>query len=722
MTLASNAALRHFLIAIAFIGCFFSKTALSQTADLALTDTLSIIKPQSQTEQNFSGDRQYDVVRNRLVRPLRVRVIKQDGEPVENIPVYFELISHPQKAKSFALEDPVAYTDDTGFAETYFTLGSAPGEYQITARINAGQRGSDLIVFNTFARKANWILMLIIGLAGGLGMFLYGMKLMSDGMKKSAGDRLRSILSRLTHNRFIALAVGAFVTMVIQSSSATTVMLISFVQAQLMSFTQSLGIILGANIGTTFTAQIIAFKLTDYALLMVAAGIALMFLGKKEKTATLGETLLGFGLLFYGMQIMSTAMYPLRTYDPFIELLIKLENPIWGLLVGTIFTALIQSSSAFTGILIVLAIQGLLTLEAGIPLIFGANIGTCVTAGLASLNASREAKRVAIAHTAFQIAGVILFILWIPSFVELIRWISPKGSADLSGTAHLAAVVPRQIANAHTIFNIATALIVLPFLKLTADIILRILPEQAVVESEPYQARFLDLSLLSTPALALSMARAEVLRMGDMSRTMVKKIIDPFMERDREALDEIEMIEEEVNYLESKINDYLTRISQQSIPEDQVGEVFQMMYTVTEFEQIADIVAKQLWPRALEWLGGNHQFSEQGKAEILSYHVSSLKQISRAIDTFQNADLKKAKRMKVKFKKYRSMGDDYMRTHYERLREAVPETQASTEYHIDLLEQFRRINGHSTNIARILIEWSGEVKDINSKDSKKKSK
>jgi len=253
---------------------------------------------------------------------------------------------------------------------------------------------------------------LIMTLAGGLAFFLYGMEKMSEGMKKSAGDRMRNILSALTNNRVVGMFVGAFVTMVIQSSSATTVMLVSFVQAQLMTFVQSLGVILGADIGTTVTAQLVAFKLTDYALIMIAVGFALTMFSKKDSTKYMGEAILGFGILFFGMKLMSDAMRPLRTFQPFIDLLKGLENPALGLLVGTLFTALVQSSSAFTGIVIVLAQQGLLTLDAGIPLVMGANIGTCITAGLASIGTSREAKRVAIAHVMFKVGGVLLFIFW----------------------------------------------------------------------------------------------------------------------------------------------------------------------------------------------------------------------------------------------------------------------------------------------------------------------
>ena len=268
---------------------------------------------------------------------------------------------------------------------------------------------SPVFAANNTKGAIDWTVM-IMTLFGGLALFLYGMNKMSDGMKKAAGDSMRKILAAITKNRFLGLIIGAFVTMVIQSSSATTVMLVSFVQAKLMTYVQSIGIILGANIGTTVTAQLIAFKLTDYALAMIAVGFIMTLFSKKESYKYFGEALLGFGILFFGMKLMSDAMHPLRTYEPFINVMRGLENPILGLLIGATFTALIQSSSAFTGIVIVLAQQGLLTIDAGIPMILGANIGTCVTAGLASIGTTREAKRVALAHVLFNTMGVLVFI------------------------------------------------------------------------------------------------------------------------------------------------------------------------------------------------------------------------------------------------------------------------------------------------------------------------
>ena len=378
--------------------------------------------------------------------------------------------------------------------------------------------------------------------------------------------------------------VGAFITMVIQSSSATTVMLVSFVQAGLMTFVQSMGVILGADIGTTVTAQLIAFKLTDYALLMIAIGFSLHMFGKKELTKNGGDVILGFGILFFGMKLMSDAMQPLRTYAVFIDTMKEMENPFLGILIGALFTSLVQSSSATTGVVIVLAQQGLLTLEAGIPLVFGANIGTCITAGLASIGTSREAKRVALAHVIFKLAGVLLFVFWIPWFAELIRMIAVRFD---SGTA-------RQIANAHTIFNVTLALVFLPFTEHFARLIFKFLPLEEKPKDVIMTIKYLNEESISTPAVALDLARAEVARMAKLVWRMLASIIIPFMSdekliekeisdpeekelllreiptkdawrTDLTLLQGIDMREEKIDFIEEKIREYLFNLTSRGI-------------------------------------------------------------------------------------------------------------------------------------------------------------
>jgi len=550
--------------------------------------------------------------------------------------------------------------------------------------------------------------MIIIGLLGGLGLFFFGMKMMSSGMQNSAGARMRIILSNLTHNRIIACGIGIFVTTAIQSSSATCVMLVGFVHSKLMEFRQTLGVILGAAIGTTITAQIIAFKLADYSLLIVTIGFILYLLTGKQKMKNIGETILGFGILFFGMHIMSESMYPLRSYAPFINILYTLENPLFGLLVGTIFTALIQSSSAFIGIVIVLATQGLITLEAAIPLLLGSNLGTAVTTILAGINTSPEAKKVALALTIFKLLGVLLIIWWIPAFARLVAFISPKNPPGLDAMSGLAEILPRQIANAHTLFNVFLAMVFIPLTTLLARLVDWIIPVKitAVEAEEKVETTYLDFNLRNTPSLGLSLAKEEALRVGRFVLDMVMGIIKAFINKDVKVMAHMDKREKQIDFLVTEINQYLMRITRGNITDQRINEAFQIMYTVKEFEQIADVVSKILFKRARTWLSRDLEFSDAGKAELIEYHAKTVKQISRSIEVFRELNLEKAHEMKMKYKKYRTMAFELEKHHYERLREEIVQTVSSSETHLELITAFRTIAGHATNIARMFIEWN----------------
>ena len=556
--------------------------------------------------------------------------------------------------------------------------------------------------------------MLIISLFGGLALFLFGMKQMSEGMKKTAGDKMRSILSALTDNRLIGMTVGAFVTMVIQSSSATTVMLVSFVQAQLMTFVQSLGVILGADIGTTITAQLIAFKLTDYALLMIAIGFFLTMFSNKDSTKYIGEAILGFGLLFFGMKLMSDAMKPLRTFLPFINMLRGLENPMLALIVGTIFTALIQSSSAFTGIIIVLAQQGLLTLDAGIPLVMGANIGTCITAGLASIGTSREAKRVALAHVLFKVGGVALFILWIPVFADIIRWISPVSSG--TGLEKLAAETPRQIANAHTIFNVSLAFIFLPFTTFFANTIIKIYPEKKEEKGVQPITWHLEDTAISTPALAIDLTRSEVLRMTKILGRMREAIIQPFTTNEPlkdevypqlSLVEGVEMREEKLDYLDEKIIRYLRKIGQQELSDNQIQEVYGMMSIVNDIENIGDTIEKNMIPLIAKKSALNMDFSPEGKEELTIYHTKVSKQVNRLKKALSNLDTNKAEKIINKEGKYSALETKYRISHLERLHEERKESIETHEIHMELMDLLKQINVYSGEIAKTIHALGG---------------
>ncbi|MEE4198043.1 MAG: Na/Pi symporter [Bacteroidales bacterium] len=661
-------------------------------------------KPVSDQVLNYSGNLQTQTARLTAQNPLRVLVLDEQGNPVEGIRIQFKRLSFPEGGNNFRIEDTIACTDSRGIAQTNVVLGSVEGEYQVAARIKDFP-SKEIEIFRVFARKSNWVFLLVAGLLGGLGLFLLGMGMMSDGMQNAAGDKMRAILSQLTHNRFVAIGVGSFITMAVQSSSATTVMLVSFVQSKLMKFRQTIGVILGAGIGTTITAQLIAFKLTDYSLLLIGIGFILNSFSNHGLWKNIGKTILGFGILFFGMHIMSDSMSPLRSFAPFLELLVSLENPILGILVGTLFTALIQSSAAFIGIMIIFATQGFLTLEASIPLLLGANIGTAITAILASIKTHREAKQVALAHTLFKVFGVLVFLFWIPQFADVVRFISPKPAEPSMTLNALAGVVPRQIANAHTVFNIMLTLIVVPFTNGFAWFVEKIIPLKAE-EKPAFKTHYLDHGMIKSSSLALNLAKQEVIRIGRLVQDMTSDIIIPFLIKGEGIVDDIKTTEEEVNFLRDEVNNYILKITRENINEDRINEAFQLLYTIKEFEQMADIISTNLIPKAEVWCSRNYEFSEEGKKEIVDYHTRTQKQLSRAITVFAEVNLEKAKAMKQKYKQYRDMEFELEKQHFERLRDDVEESVTSSKTHVELMTNLRAINGHATNIARILLKWS----------------
>ena len=560
------------------------------------------------------------------------------------------------------------------------------------------------------ANAINWGF-LIMGLFGGLSLFLYGMSKMSDGLKKAAGNQMRKILASLTKNRVIALFVGAFVTMVIQSSSATTVMLVSFVQAQLMTYVQSIGIILGANIGTTITAQLVAFKLTDYALLMITVGFALTMFSKKESLKHIGEAVLGFGILFFGMKIMSDSMRPLRSFEPFIDMMRGLENPIFGLMIGAAFTALIQSSSAFTGIVIVLAQQGLLTLEAGIPMVLGANIGTCVTAGLASIGTIREAKRVAIAHVLFNLGGVLIFVWFIPPLAELVRSLSSV--SDLSGMEKLAAETPRQIANAHTIFNISVGLIFLPFTGLLAKQVYRLMPRTEETKGIKPDIWHLDDSQVANPAIAIKLAQTEMLRMIKILSRMLDSCFPPFI-NDEPNRDEvyaqlslvegIKMREEKIDFLEENITNYLFQVSRGELNTSQAEETFSLISMVDNMESVGDIINRNIVPLIYKKQALKESFSTEGEKELIAFHNKVAKQMSRLSEAFSEFNLEMAQKVLKKDVKYQSLEAEYRQAHLVRVQMEETNSVATHEVHMELMDMLKQINVYIGNIAKTITD------------------
>ena len=430
---------------------------------------------------------------------------------------------------------------------------------------------------------------MLVNLGGGLALFLYGMHKMTEALKIVAGERVKDILEKLTTNRFSAAFAGTVVTAVIQSSSITTVLVVGFITAGIMTFQQSIGVILGANVGTTITAQIIAFKVTKAALLLIAAGFFTEILAKNPRLKQFGVMSMGLGLLFFGMELMSQATAPLRSYEPFMQLMREMANPLWGVLIGAVFTALVQSSSATTGIVIVMATQGLLTLETGIALILGSNIGTCVTAMISAFGKPREAMQAATAHVLFNVIGVLLFVGFIPQYADLVRQLSPV-SDNLEGLAQLAADTPRQIANAHTFFNVFNLVLFLGFTTTLARIVLRIvppLPPEPVPETSP---QFLDNYYLDQPAMALERTRLELERIGQKVTAMIRDSLPTLTVGTRERIQALQKRDIEIDSLTDAVALYLRKLTTMNLVEPQPTLINIYFGAANYLENIADIV------------------------------------------------------------------------------------------------------------------------------------
>ncbi len=532
--------------------------------------------------------------------------------------------------------------------------------------------------------------LMLVALFGGMALLLYGMQLVGEGLQQAAGGRMRHILSNITNNRLKGMMAGAFITAVIQSSSATTVMLVGFASSGLMTLAQSVSVILGADIGTTFTVQLIAFKIFDYALLLVGVGFTLVFACRRKVLKFVGQAILGFGFIFFAMKIMSDAMVPLRDSEVMKMLLASLgDQPMVGLIVAAAFSALVHSSAATIGLAITLSLQGLMPLADSIPVIFGANIGTCVTALASSIGARTEAKRVAMAHVFFKVAGVLIFLPFITPFARLVEM--------------TASDVPRQIANAHTLFNAGITVLFLPFSSALAHLIATLVPESQEGEGV-FRSKYLDERMLDTPALALGQAHREALRMADIVSEMLSKTNDAFTREDPELIEFIEEKDNQVDTLERDIKHYLTKLSQQGLSEEQSKREIDTLSFVNNMENIGDIVDRNLMELAKKRLNKGARFSEAGAQEITLLHKKVLQNLELAIAAFASSDRALAQQVLERKLEVSQAERKFRQAHIERLHAGYRESMDTSEIHLDVLTNLKRINSHITAVAYPILE------------------
>ena len=545
----------------------------------------------------------------------------------------------------------------------------------------------------------DWAVM-TMGLFGGLALFLYGMEMMSDALKAVAGERMKDILAKLTTNRFMGAITGAFVTAIIQSSSVTTVLVVGFITAGLMSLAQSIGVIMGANIGTTITAQIVAFKVTKAALLMIGVGFTMLFASKNERTKHYGGMLMGLGLIFFGMSVMSDAMSPLRSYQPFLDLMKTMENPIVGILVAAAFTGLVQSSSATTGIVIVMASQGFITLPTGIALAFGANIGTCVTALLAAIGKPREAVRAALVHVLFNVAGVLVWVGLIDQLAGFVQAMSPT-YPNLTGTERLAAEVPRQIANAHTVFNVANTLLFIGFTSQFARLVEWLVPDRPLEEEAlVVRAKYLDEELLSTPSLALDRVRLEVLHMGERVQEMMSKIMPAIIAGNKEQLAAIQRMDDNVDVLHAQIIGYLGKISGQSLTETQSAEFLRLMEAVNDLENIGDTIETNLVVLGNERIDERVKISKPTQEVLMGFHEAVNKAVWSAVQAVAQKNEVAAQNVTSMKQEITQIVESAAAHQAQRLVAEEPNRIPAYTIEMDIIEKLKRIYYFAKRMAK----------------------
>lgn len=522
--------------------------------------------------------------------------------------------------------------------------------------------------------------------AGGIGLFLFGIKFMGDGLELAAGSKLKKLLEVLTSNRFLAVLVGFVVTAVIQSSSATTVMVIGFVNAGLMNLTQAVGVIMGANIGTTVTSVLIALDLTDIAPLAIFVGVILMIFFKKKMTTHIGQIICGFGLVFLGMSTMSSSMEPLRDFQPFQDFIINAKNPFMGVMIGLVMTAIIQSSSATIGILQALASQNLVPIEFAVYVLFGMNIGTCVTALISTAGTKINSKRAAIIHLLFNVIGTGIFML-ISAYTPYIAWLKTLSDSTMV-----------QISIAHIIFNVVSTVILFPFANVLVKLSCRLVPGKEAADEEMH-LKYLDERILNTPPFAIVQVGKEVKRMAEIAQKNFIAASNALIDMDVSNVEKIAEREKAINFLNHKITSYLIKINSLDLLENDSKYIGSLFHVVNDIERIGDH-ALNLSEAAQKSVEDKLTLSDKAKEELRDLFNTTEELLTGAIDAFDKQTLT----IDESFKLYEleehidDLSDLYQNTHIVRLNNMECSTEAGMLF-VNTITDFERVGDHAINIA-----------------------
>lgn len=529
--------------------------------------------------------------------------------------------------------------------------------------------------------------------AGGLGLLLYGIKLMGEGLELAAGSRLKHLLEKMTKNRFLAVLVGFLITTLIQSSSATTVMVVGFVNTGLMNLTQAIGVIMGANIGTTTTSVLVSLNLTGIAPIAIFIGAFMILFAKKNSLKYVGQALAGFGMLFMGMELMQNAMDPLKDSEVFRNWIINADNPLVGILIGAGVTSVIQSSAASVGILQALASQGLVPLSFAVYIIFGQNIGTCVTALLSTIGTKTNSKRTAVMHILFNVIGTVVFVV-ISMFLPFTKWIQAMSDN-----------VMMQISLVHIIFNVVSTIIMFPFAGVLVKLSFILVPDKKGKEDDGMHLQFIDERMLNTPPLAVVQVGKEVLRMAALARRNFDIASSDLINKEIKHFDEVNHTEKIINYLNHNITPVLVKINSLDLSYKDAKYIGRLFHVINDIERIGDH-ATNLEEAALSRVNENIELSEEGEKELKTMHSTVISLIDGSVDAFseQNLSVQTAERLNSLEAQVDKMQETFEQAHIDRLNSHECTTRAGMLF-INTITDFERVADHAINIA-----WSVQSK------------
>ncbi|GEN86347.1 Na/Pi cotransporter family protein [Oceanobacillus sp. FSL W8-0428] len=533
---------------------------------------------------------------------------------------------------------------------------------------------------------------LIIEFIGGIGIFLMGIKMMGDGLQKSAGDRLRDILDRFTSNPFLGVLAGILVTVLIQSSSGTTVLTVGLVNAGFMTLRQAIGVIMGANIGTTATAFIIGIDIGEYSLLILALGAFTIFFFKKQRIIAVGQALFGFGSLFFGLELMSSGMTPLRSLDAFHELTVTMsDTPILGVVIGTVFTVIVQSSTATIGILQGLFAQGAIELDAAIPVLFGDNIGTTITAVIASIGTSVAAKRAAYTHVTFNLIGAVIFMILLFPFTNFVSYLETALNLNKEMT----------IAFAHGSYNVANTIIQFPFIGFLAWLITKLVPGDDVVIE--YKPKHLDsIFLQQSSSLALAQAKLEVVRMGKYAYQGLEETHNYITTQNPKSSEMALQIEGALNNLDRKITEYLVDIASTNLTEPESVEHTGLMSTIRDIERIGDHFENVV--ELVDYKMSNKvSLTEQAIEDLNKMFDLTYMTVKQAVESLETNDKEAALEVIQKEDQIDKMERKFRKNHIIRMNEGICNGTAGIVF-VDVLSNLERIGDHAVNIAQNVLE------------------